>query len=279
MKRNVWIYVLAVYVICYGLRLWEYFGIRTDQTIIGEAFIHKILGILLLVIVMRQLKYKWADIGIKKEGCIRFTGYGLLSGIGAFIIGYTIEIIFCITQNNFSGLRFYVSSYAVDTNIAMSQGWIFLLICLLGNVLNVMMEESVFRGLFQKMFMSRYSFVVSAVFCSVLFGLWHVIGPIRNYIDGTSSFGAAMANVMILFVSSGLIGFKFAMLSRLEGALYMGMADHFVNNVITNLLHVTNAGGDDEWMFMRIAAAQLVSFVVVLVVYIHSGACKRREIG
>ena len=58
------------------------------------------------------------------------------------------------------------------------------------------------------------------------------------------------------------------MLSKLEGALYMGMADHFVNNAIVNLLHVTSTNGTDELMFMRITVAQTVSFIVVLIVFL-----------
>lgn len=268
MKKRVWGYVISIYLACYGFRLWEYFGIRTDQTIIGEAFIHKIIDIMIMLIAMKRLQYSLEDIGIKKEGIVRYIVYGLLTGIGAFIIGYATEIIFCIAQGDFPNISFYVSSYAIDKNIAMNQGIVFLLICIFGNILNVMMEESVFRGLFQKLFMNRYSFVISAIICSVLFGLWHIIGPVRNYIDGISSLNGAIANVIMLFVSSGLIGFKFAMLSKLEGALYMGMADHFVNNTIVNLLHVTTTSGTDELMFMRITVAQTISFIIVLFIFI-----------
>lgn len=67
MKKNVWIYVIGVYVVCYVFRLWEYFGLRADQTIIGEAFIHKIIGIVILIIAMKQLHYNFADIGLKKR--------------------------------------------------------------------------------------------------------------------------------------------------------------------------------------------------------------------
>lgn len=268
MKKNVWFYVIVVYMVCYIFRMLEYFGIRTDQTIIGEAFIHKIIGIFIMVIAVKQLHYRFEDIGIKRKGIIRYTIYGLLSGVAAFAIGYGTEIIICMIQGNFTDLSFYVSSYAIDKNIALEQGGIFLLICIIGNVLNVIMEESIFRGLFQKLFMNHYSFVLAATISSVLFGFWHIIGPIRNYIDGTSSLNGAIANVIMLFISSGLIGFKFSMMSKLEGALYMGMADHFVNNVIVNLLHVTTSSDTDELMFLRITVAQTLSFIVVLVIFL-----------
>ena len=42
----------------------------------------------------------------------------------------------------------------------------------------------------------------------------------------------------MLIVSSTLVGLKLAMITYMESNLYMGMADHFVNNTIVNLLHI-----------------------------------------
>ncbi len=51
------------------------------------------------------------------------------------------------------------------------------------------------------------------------------------------------------------------------------IADHFFNNCIaTNLLHVTTESGVDGMMIIRVAIAQLLSFTVVLLVWL-----KKRE--
>ena len=41
--------VLVIYLICFILRIAEYLILRTDQTFWGESFVHKLLGLLLLV--------------------------------------------------------------------------------------------------------------------------------------------------------------------------------------------------------------------------------------
>lgn len=92
------------------------------------------------------------------------------------------------------------------------------------------------------------------------FGFWHIVGPVRNYIDGQSSFQGMIANAIMLIVSSTLVGLKLAMITYMEGNLYMGMADHFVNNTIVNLLHIESSTGADEMMFLRITVAQTISF-------------------
>ena len=52
-----------------------------------------------------------------------------------------------------------------------------------------------------------------------------------------------IANAVMLIVSSTLVGLKLAMITYMEGNLYMGMADHFVNNTIVNLFHIESTTG------------------------------------
>ena len=64
----------------------------------------------------------------------------------------------------------------------------------------------------------------------------------------------------MLVATSAIVGFKFAMMTKLTGSLYMSMGDHFVNNTIVNILHAMSTTGADEGMVLRVAIAQSVSF-------------------
>ena len=68
-------------------------------------------------------------------------------------------------------------------------------------------------------------------------------------------------------ITSGLVGFKFAMMTKMTESLYMAIGDHFVNNTIVNILHVVSNTGADELQFVRITIAQTLSFIVVLICY------------
>ena len=62
-----------------------------------------------------------------------------------------------------------------------------------------------------------------------------------------------------------MMGIKWGLMYRMTGSLYSGMADHFFNNCIaTNLLHVVTDTGIDEMMIVRVMIAQLLSFVIVI---------------
>ena len=271
---KIWRVVWGTYLLCYAFRILEYFVWRTDQTWVGEAIVHKIMGIVILFGVSIWVKLSVTQIGFVKEKAFRNLIKGLGVGCGVFILAYGIEIMIAIAQGSFHSLQLYVSTYAVSQNVGYRTELLFFLICILGNIINVVMEEGIFRGLFMKVLEQRYSFVVSALLSSCLFGFWHMIGPVRNYVDGTMSMNGMIANIVMLVVTSTLVGFKFAMLTKMTGSLYMAMGDHFVNNTIVNLLHVVSNGGADEMMVVRVAIAQSVSFVVVLVCYIHR-CCKR----
>lgn len=273
-NNNVLNIVMGVYAICFAFRALEYFFLRTDQTVIGEAFIHKLIGIFILFVVAKYAGFSSEEVGFSNKKMLKNTLKGLVFGLSVFALAYSVEIIILAVQGKFESMRVYVSAYSVDGNIGNRTASIFFVMCIVGNIINVVMEEGMFRGLFQKILEKKHSFVVAAVIASTLFGLWHIMSPFRSYCDGAMSIGGLVANLAMLVATSGLVGFKFAMMTKLTGNLYMAMGDHFVNNTIVNILHVISDTGADQMQAVRIAIAQSVSFVIVLIWYLM----KKKEV-
>ena len=130
--------ILTIYLVCFVARIFEYFG---------EAFIHKLFGIIVICIVVKRSGETLSDIGFVKNGYIRSAVKGLALGLSMFAIGYFVEILILMQNRTYAGIRFYVSAYAVDTNIAKQTSVLFILICIIGNFINVLMEEGLFRNL------------------------------------------------------------------------------------------------------------------------------------
>ena len=268
--RKIWSVVIFTYVLCYGFRIFEYFVLRTDQTWVGEAIVHKLIGIVILIVVAKSAKFNASQIEFVKEKVFTNIIKGLLFGCAVFLIAYVTEIFIVISQGKIHSVQFYVSAYDVNRNIGYQTELLFFVICIVGNIVNVVMEEGIFRGLFQKLLEQKYSFVASAIISSILFGFWHMMGPIRNYADGAMSLNGMIAYMAMLGITSALVGFKFTLLSKMTGSLYMAMGDHFVNNTIVNLLHVVSDTGADELMFVRVSIAQAISFIIVLIWYMKT---------
>lgn len=117
----------------------------------GRAFLHKLLGIVVLFIAAKLYNFKAQDIGFNKNRAVKYTLMGLLFGICIYVLAYSIEIVIAVSNKNFQSLQLYVSSYSVDKNIGNQTSLLFFVICIIGNIINVIMEEGIFRGLFTKM--------------------------------------------------------------------------------------------------------------------------------
>jgi uncharacterized protein len=267
-QKHLLLSVFAIYFFCFFFRILEYFIVRTDYTIFGEAFIHKILGIIILVIAAHLFSYKPGDIGFTKESAAKKILWGMGFGLIVYLLSYLLEIVSLERMGTFKKIGLYVTSYSVNGNVGNHTKLIFFIICVIGNGINVIMEEGLFRGLFQKILEQKYKFMTSAVIASLLFGIWHVVGPVRSFTDGLSNTSQLIGNIIVLVLTSGLVGFKYALLSKLTGSVYMAMGDHFVNNTIINILHVLSNTGADELLNIRITIAQSVSFLVVLLLYL-----------
>lgn len=259
-----WI-IFAILIFVHGF---EAIVLRMDETVFGENFINKLFGILVMFCVLRILDWKWSDIGFAKTDVVKSIIRGLLLGMASFIISYGIEIIILKSQGHETGFGVFTTGFSLTGEAEIHRGIVFILMCIAFNIINVIMEEGTFRGLFYKVFGIDHSAKAALLFQAFLFGVWHIVTPLHNLIDGDINVMSFVFLSIGYVILAGMMGIKWGLLYRLTGNLYMGMADHFFNNCIaTNLLHVVTETGTDEMMIVRVAVAQLISFIAVLIVW------------
>lgn len=258
---------IAIFFICMLARFIEYFVVRTDQTVVGENLFHKIFGILLLYVVLRILNLQWKDIGFIPSGFWKGILNGTLLGLGFFSLAYALEMIILHFQGAAPALKIFASGFSITGSQTQNIGAMFLLLSVVFNIINVWMEEGVFRGLFIKLISDKYSFARANLWSAILFGIWHLAMPLRSYVDGEMSLGTMLGMGIAYIILSGMMGIKWGLLYKMTGNLWMGLGDHLFNNVIINLLHVVSANGTDELQIVRVLTAQIISFAVVCFVY------------
>jgi membrane protease YdiL (CAAX protease family) len=262
--KTCWL-IFAILIFVHGF---EAIVLRMDETVLGENFINKVFGIVAVFVILRILGWKWNEIGFKKEKIIKNIILGLMLGIASFIISYSVEAIILISQGHDISFGIFTTGFSLTGEAEVHTGIGFILICIFFNIINVIMEEGTFRGLFNIIAGLNHSDKFALLFQAFLFGIWHIVTPLHNLIDGdinTASFIGLSIGYIIL---AGMMGIKWGLLYRMTGSLYAGMADHFFNNcVATNLLHVTTDTGIDEMMIVRVMIAQLLSFIFILVLW------------
>ena len=242
--------------------------LRMDETFFGENFINKLFGIFILWIFLRILQWKWNNIGFSKEKLVRNITYGLLLAATVFLVAYIIEYFVLKVQGNTVKLGFFTTSFSLNGESEIHTGIGFILMCVCFNIINVIMEEGTFRGLFFEIIKSDHSIKPAILIQALLFGIWHVVTPLHNYIDGDINIVGFIGLSIGYVILAGIMGIKWALMYRMTGSLYAGMTDHFFNNcVATNLLHVTTNSGTDELMIIRVMIAQFLSFVIIMIIW------------
>ena len=252
-----------IFIVCSLARLFEYFYMRTDETFLSENFLHKLFGILLLWGILSISKLRWIDIGFTPNGIIRGIGNGLLFGLVCSIFAYSVECIVLLFLHGNVHLSFYASGFSLTDEKGTQAGILFILLSVLFNLINVWMEEGVFRGLFTKI-LEGISYRKSLFFIAFLFGIWHLAMPLRDYLQEESS----LLNLIVMGIGyvilAGMMSIKWSLLYKMTGSLWLGLGDHLFNNLASNLVHVISNSDVDSLQIVRILLWQLLSFALVL---------------
>ena len=255
---------LILFAVCLMVHTIEVMFIRTDETVFAECFINKVFGITALFWVLSRLKMSWRDIGFKKEAFLSSTAKGIGICAGSYLAAFAAEFIILAAQGRPAHLEFFVTGFSLTGSTVKLTGAGFVLMCIFFNIINVWMEEGVFRGFFIKYISCGHDRKKALYISSLLFGLWHLVTPVRSLLDGDMSSTEFAVMSVGYVVLSMLMGIKWGLLYQMSGNIWIGMADHFFNNcVVTNLLHVVTADGVDEMQIIRVITGELISFIAV----------------
>ena len=267
---------IAIFTLCLAARFIEYFLIETDRTAIGENVFHKAAGIIILALTLKRVNLTWSDIGFQRNGFVTSMLKGLSLGSVCFAISYWLELTILALQGNPAHLEIYISSFSLTGSQIKNTDFVFFLLCVVFNVVNVWMEEGIFRGLFIKIFSESKSFMQANFIAAFLFGIWHIVMPVRSCMDGEMSFAAMILMGIGYIILAGIMGIKWGLLYHMTGNIWTGIGDHLLNNTVaTNMMHVISLNGADELQIVRIMAAQIISFAFVLVIYVYRSGKKR----
>lgn len=262
---------VILFAICGLFRIIEYFVIKTDETILAENFFHKAIGIAVLAIALHSRGSTWKSIGFTKGKTVSDILKGFLLGGSCFLVAYSMECLMLYQANQNVSLAFYISGFTLNGETVRHDGFLFLLLCMVLNLINVWMEEGVFRGLFMKILVEKLSFIRAMLLIAFLFGIWHLVMPLRDYAQGNLSLVDSLIMGIGYIVLAGIMSIKWSLLYKMTGALWMGLGDHLFNNVIvTNLLHVVSNGEADSMQVIRIMIGQMLSFAIIIIWYTHS---------
>jgi membrane protease YdiL (CAAX protease family) len=242
--------VLLAVALC--LRITDIFVLRLDERL-GEIILSKSLGFALVVWYALWVGQRLSAIGLHARHLRAALAIGAGLILTAFAIASVVQVL-TLAPGQSLILR------TVDPRTGMTGGVAFVLFLIIGNVINVLMEEGLFRGIMLPHFLQRMRFARANLLQAALFSIWHLVWPVKAWLSGDASAATAFAQAGVLLSGAFIAGLVFGYLFWRTGSLYAPMIAHFVNNMLNNLLHVQGAEGT-----LQPAVALSVVVVVAMV--------------
>lgn len=208
---------------CIALRLADVFWIRSDEWF-GEQFVTKALGLLLVLL----FAWRIAPIGL------RHFPLGPVLRVG---VGVSLAVIAFVALLLWGGLALAGMAPDFRLSLGSEHGMAFAIVMLIGlNMMNAVMEEGLFRGVLLRQWAPRLGALWANAAQAALFGLWHLVWPLRAVVDGDTSLGAALSFGSGYVLVSALIGFYWGWLTLWTRSLWPAIIAHGINNAVLNIL-------------------------------------------
>jgi membrane protease YdiL (CAAX protease family) len=205
----------------------------------GEAFLHKALGFVWVLAYLWAVGRSLAAIGLHGRQAGRGMTIGAVGTVLVLVLAFGLQWI----VSRAAGRQPTLVVVATDNKTGLAKpGMAYALWLLLGNVVNSFMEEGLFRGIMLTHFRVRLSRWQANALQAVLFGLWHVVWPIRHLVAGRIGPGAALFQSALIVVGSTISGLAWGYLFLKTGNLWSSWIAHTINNSTLNLLHISTTG-------------------------------------
>ncbi len=265
-KKKALFWVMVIYILCNIVRYIEFLFIKTDKTFLSENIICKLFTIAVIFFVLYKLGWKWQTLGFVKNHFLKNALFGLALGISTFTISYFIENIILLCMGKHPHINFFITNFAISNQNISSAAFATVLVCVIGNIVNVWAEEGLFRGLLFKIMKETYTEKQSNFFQALLFGLWHIVTVIVWLTEGSINILPAILLSVGYVILSGILAYEWGMCIGLAGTIWVGAFEHFFNNFVTNSLHTVTETGIDEMQIIRIVLSNILSLIFVLLI-------------
>ena len=253
--------ILGIYLICQLVKDFEFLVLKTDQTFLAENIICKLFAIGMIFFCLHKLRISWNIIGFKRSGMIQSGILGLSLGIVTFSISYFVEYLILKNMGLHPQFAFYIANFTISNQNVIGLSMSALIICILGNIVNVWAEEGLFRGVLFQIGKMSYTQKTANLIQSLLFGLWHVITVVIWVLDGSIDIPTAFIMSIGYIALAGILGYEWGLCMALTGTIWAGVFEHFFNNFISNTLHVITETGVDELQIIRIVISNVLSLL------------------
>lgn len=249
--------IICVFLICSASRIIDIFILRLDEPPVNEILLSKVLGLIILLTYLRIIHSGFRNIGFNTSHLMKNIFIG-----GTFVF-LGLAVIYG-SQYGYLMLKGANPYLAIQHHTLLS---IFISV-IAGNIVNALMEEGLFRGAMTTQFVNYVPFWKANAIQAAIFGIWHIVWPIKDfYLGKVNSVGAVAGMCAGEIFITFLMGFTMGYLFYTTGSIWTAFTWHFVMNFTQNILVVRSNTYSMESAIMNTSATAVkgIAFIVVLI--------------
>lgn len=268
-KKNVIIAYISVLFV-FAAQIVDMFFIHNDGSLFGGNVVARIIGIVIAIIASIFLKFNIKRICFKRYGWIFEILIGAFFAIGSAALYYGVEYIILKYVKGYANVTVNVSFPNVNDMMSL-RGKIFAIGLFCFTVLiEALFKELFFRGFLISQFFKKYGLRKSNIIQSVFYTLIVIPTVLRYLQEGRFvGYGLKMTafaigcTLLVDFVS----GIKWGLYYRVNGTVWMSVADHFFNHLVLTCIFITHGAMPMKWVVIETLAIQCISFIMFMPLY------------
>ena len=243
----------------------DVFFIRCDETIFGDVIFARIAGIIITFIAAKKLGIRLKKRCLGRYGWYFELFYGIAFSVAPMLVVYAAELVYFKIKGYYSDL--YISFYPPITEGGSLSAELALYIFAL--LINVFFKE-IFRGFLlnglYKKYGSKKSIYIQG-FIGTLLSLVLMVGmAVHGVFSERETVDVAIiitASLVSTFISSVKWGFYY----KVNGSIWMAMADHFVNSFVMTCIYLSPDRLPDKWLLVKSLVVQVISCIIFIPFY------------
>jgi len=249
---------VAFFIVVVALRSLGAFVLRLAER--PNIIFSAVLGSLLVLGYIWLLRKPITSIGLHGRNFAKAFLIGALSLLILYVTLYAVQFYRLSIAGETPRLVFG----AIDNETGAPVGIFFTLFYLFGQLFNALMEETIFRGVILPHFMLRFRFWKANVLQAFLFGLAHLVFPLRSWVNGQVTAAEVAAEAMSLLIFATIGGLVFGYLYYRTGSLWTAVFAHLMDNVIGLFFHIqTESRLNAETDILMLASLGLIALVIL----------------
>ncbi len=260
-KNALPISVIAVFV----AQIIDVFFIRCDETIFGDVIFARIAGIIITFIAAKKLGIRLKKRCLGRYGWYFELFYGIAFSVAPMLVVYAAELVYFKIKGYYSDL--YISFYPPTTKGGSLAAELALYIFAL--LINVFFKE-IFRGFLlnglYKKYGSKKSTYIQGFIGTLLSSVLMVGMAVHGVFSERETVDVAIiitASLVSTFISSVKWGFYY----KVNGSIWMAMADHFVNSFVMTCIYLSPDRLPDKWLLVKSLVVQVISCIIFIPFY------------